>query len=192
MQIITKLPRDRSKKPPSPESLINHMRNDKAAYAVFADYMVRAVHGRCGYHQKAGSKSAMFSEFVPVSQEAFSLLLYKNGYKNWIWMHDMNATSSDDTDASNEEEKPGYLYTGTRTEKGALFTRRNNGWSKAGMEAFNSLYAKVKASRAADNGEFDTHYKTHWRSKNCVSKYKRRRVTETPAIDSICDDLVEE
>jgi hypothetical protein len=38
---------------------------------------------------------------------------------------------------------------------------------------------------------FDTHYKSHWRSKNCVSKYKKRRLTVTPAIVSICDDLVD-
>jgi hypothetical protein len=72
-----------------------------------------------------------------------------------------------------------------------MFTRRNGGWSEAGMEAFNSLCAKVKASRADDNGVFDTHCKSHWRSKNCVSKYKKRRLTVKPAIVSICDDLVD-
>jgi hypothetical protein len=185
------LPSNRSKNPPTPDALIDEMRHNKASYAAFADYMVRAVHGKCGYAQKAGSKSTMFSECIPVSQEAFALLLYKNGYNNWIWMNDNNASSSDGTDCSNDVEKPGYRYTGLRSEKGAMFTRRNGGWSEAGMEAFNSLHAKVKASRAADNGVFDTHYKSHWRSKNCVSKYKKRRLTVTPAIVSICDDLVD-
>jgi hypothetical protein len=164
------LPSDRSKNPPSPDALINEMRHNKASYAAFADHMVRAVHGKCGHAQKAGSKSRMFSEHIPVSQEAFALLLHKNGHNNWIWMNDMNASSSDGTDCSNDVEKPGYRCTGLRSEKGAMFTRRNGGWSEAGMEAFNSLHAKVKASRAADNGVFDTHCKSHWRSKNCVWK----------------------
>jgi hypothetical protein len=133
----------------------------------------------------------MFSECIPVSQEAFALLLCKNGHNNWIWMNDNNASSSDGTDCSNDVEKPGCRCTGLRSEKGAMFTRRNGGWSEAGMEAFNSLHAKVKASRAADNGVFDTHCKSHWRSKNCVSKYKKRRLTVTPAIVSMCDDLVD-
>jgi hypothetical protein len=186
------LPRDRSKNPPSPGALINEMRHNKASCAAFADCMVRAVHGKCGCAQKAaGSKSAMFSEFIPVSQEAFALLLCKNGCNNWIWMNDMNATSSDGTDCSNDAEKPGCRCTGLRSEKGAMFTRRNGGWSEAGMEAFSSLCAKVKASRAAGNGVFDTHHKSHWRSKNCVSKCKKRRLTVTPAIVSMCDDLVD-
>jgi hypothetical protein len=84
----------------------------------------------------------MFSEFIPVSQEAFALLLHKNGCNNW--MHDMNATSSDSTDCSDDAEKPGCLCTCLRSEKGALFTRRNGGWSEAGMEAFNSLCAEVQ------------------------------------------------
>lgn len=118
----------------------------------------------------------MFSEFIPVSHEAFALLLHKNGHSNWIWMYDMlNASSSDDTDASNDVEKPGHLCTCTRADKGAC-------WSGAGMEAFNSLHAKIKASRAANNGEFDTHYKIHWRSRNCVSKYRKRRLTDAPPL----------
>jgi hypothetical protein len=135
------LPSVQSKNPPSPDALINEMRHNKASCAAFADCMVRAVHRKCGCAQKAGSKSTVFSEFIPVSQEAFALLLHKNGCNNWIWMNDMNATSSDGTDYSNDVEKPGYRCTGLRSEKGAMFTRRNGGWSEVGMEAFNSLHA---------------------------------------------------
>jgi hypothetical protein len=133
----------------------------------------------------------MFSECIPVSQEAFALLLQKNGHNNWIRMNDNDVSSSDGTDCSNNVEKPGHRCTGLRSEKGAMFTRRNGGWSEAGMEAFNSLCAKVKASSADDNGVFDTHCKLHWRTKNCVSKYKKRRLTVTPAIVSMRDDLVD-
>jgi hypothetical protein len=190
MQMVTRLPGDRTKNPPSPESLINDMRNDKNTYALFADYMVRTVHGKCRYAQKAGSKEILFSDFIPVSQEAFALLLYKNGYKNWIWMHDMNASSSDDTDNSHDEEKPGYQYTSTKAEKGTLFTRRNGGWSEEGMREFNALYAKVKANRAANNGDFDSHYKMHWVETHKPPTTKRKR-TVRAAIVSICDDLVD-
>jgi hypothetical protein len=156
------LPSNRSKNPPAHDALIDEMRHNKASHAAFADCcMVRAVHGKRGCAQKAGSKSAMFGESIPVSQEAFALLMHKNGCNNWIWMNDNNASSSDGTDCSNDAEKPGCRCAGLRSEKGAMFTRRNGGWSEAGMEAFNSLHAKVKASRAADNGVFNTHCKSH-------------------------------
>jgi hypothetical protein len=153
--------------------------------------MVRAVHGKCGYALKAGSKSMMFSTFVTVSQEAFALLLYKNGYNNWLWKHN-NAATSDDTDADTEggETQPGYLYTSTGATEGSAFTTRNGGWSTEGMQEFNALYAKVKESRTTDRGKFDTHYKKHWRETKMASRYRRRQLKGTRVVvTTICDDL---
>jgi hypothetical protein len=166
------------------------MRKDKTGYSEFADYMVCAVHGKVAYAQSAGSKTTMFSSCIPVSQEAFALLLYKNGYNNWIWKNENGATSSDDSDPETEIN-PGFLYTNSNGVKGTAFTKRNNGWSEAGMQEFNKLCVKVKESRAADNTTFDAHYKTHWRATKCISKYKRRKVVALPAVVTIYDDLVD-
>jgi hypothetical protein len=187
---ITKGQGNYNKKPPTPETIIATLRTDPKLYSSFADFMVRAVHGKCGYAQKAGSKSMMFGDFVTVSQEAFTLLLYKNGYDNWIWKHNNMATSGD-TDATNEAaQMPPYLYTSTGATEGSAFTTRNGGWSSEGMQEFNALYAGVKESRAADQGSFDGLYKEHWRETKMVSKYKRRKVKDNRVVvTSVCDDL---
>jgi hypothetical protein len=177
------------KSPPTPEYIITKMREDKDAYSGFADYMLRTVHGKCGYSQKAGSRSRLLSDFVPISQEAFALLLYKNGYEDWLWKYN-EGVSSEDTDSS--DRRPGYKYTSAMATEGTAFTCRNGGWSPEGMKEFNRLYDLVEQSRTADNGSFDTHYKTHWREHRCVSKYKKRKRGIVPTVTSIRDDLVHE
>jgi hypothetical protein len=176
------------KSPPTPEYIIASMRDDRDAYGGFADYMIRAVHEKCGCSQKAGSKSRLLSKFVPISQEAFALLLYKNGYADWLWKHN-EGVSSEDTDSS---ERPGYKYTSAMATEGTAFTCRNGGWSPEGMKEFNRLYDLVEQSRTTDNGSFDAHYKTHWREHRCVSKYKKRKRGSVPTVTSIRDDLVHE
>jgi hypothetical protein len=162
------------------------MRTDKEQYSEFADWMVLAVHGKGRYSDRAGSIADIFSDFVPVSQEAFALLLYKNGYDNWLRMHN-NAVSS--SDEANEEEKPGYRYTNTKGCDGMVFTSRNGGWSQEGMETFNMLCNSVKDSRATDNGAFDEHCREHWRTTMRPSKYKRWRPTRQVQVATIYNDL---
>lgn len=173
-----------TKSPPSPNAIINTLRNDKAQYSQFADWMIRAVHGKTSYADKAGSRNEVFSAFVTISQEAFALLLYKNGYENWIWMHNNAATSEEDDD-----DKPGYLYTNIRGRDGLVFTSRNGGWSAEGMEEFNRLCSKVKGSRLEDKGSFDEHYREHWIETKRPSKYKRQRPNRQIQVASIYNDL---
>ena len=163
------------------------MRTNKTGYSEFADWIIRAMHGKCGYADKAGSRNGLFSNIVPISQEAFALLLYKNGYDNWIWSHN-NAATSDETDET-EDEKPAYKYTNTKGREGMIFTSRNGGWSAEGMQEFNRLYGKVKESRRDDQGAFDTHYKDHWMTTKKQSKYKKKRASREVHVTSIMNDL---
>ena len=117
------------------------------------------------YADKAGSRNEVFGTLVPISQEAFALLLYKNGYENWIWMHNNAATSEEDDD-----DKPGYLYMNTRGRDRLVFTSRNGGWSAVGMEEFNRLCSKEKGSHLDDKGSLDGFYKEHWRATKRPSK----------------------
>jgi hypothetical protein len=114
------------------------MRNDDKVYCESADYMVRAVHGKCGYAPKAGSKSMMFSTFIPISQEAFALL-YKNGYNNYSGCTIMQLP--DDTDADTEGESQAICTPAQELRK-ALHSLPEMGWSTEGMQEFNALYAK--------------------------------------------------
>jgi hypothetical protein len=53
--------------------------------------MICAVHGKSCYCVEASN--TLFEELVSPSQEAFTLLLYKNGYMNWVWMQNESGTS---------------------------------------------------------------------------------------------------
>jgi hypothetical protein len=86
----------------------------------------------------------MFGELVSSSQEAFTLMLYKNGYKHWLWMQNESGTSDTSTGgfdgASNGLE---YLYT-ARTRD---LTSINGGRLRSGMLKYNELYIKAKEDR---------------------------------------------
>ena len=99
-------------------------------------------------------------------------------------MHN-NAVTSDKDD----DEKPGYLYTNTRGRDGLVFTSRNGGWSAEGMEEFNRLCSKVKASRLEDKGSFDDHYREHWIATKRPSKYKRQQPNRQILVATIYNDL---
>jgi hypothetical protein len=79
---IAKTSKDRSANPPTPEELMEDtgLRKSVAGYTEFADRMVRAVYGKSRYNPS--SNTTLFEDFISPSQEAFALLLYKNGYEN--------------------------------------------------------------------------------------------------------------
>jgi hypothetical protein len=122
--------------------------------------VIYVIHGKRQYGEKAAK--TLFGDLVSPSQEAFTLLLYRNGYQNWVWMHNesilLSEASEDSTgnfDGTLMEGSPGYLYT-VRTID---LTSRNGGWSRSGMLKYNELYLKVKDEQVADKGKFDTDYK---------------------------------
>lgn len=185
MKNITRVAGNHLKSPPVPEDIITSMRKDKEQYSEFADWIIRSVHGKCGYADKAGSQIDRLGTFIPISQEAFALLLYKNGYDNWLWMHN-NAATSEETE---DEEKPGYRYTNKKEGDGLVFTSRNGGWSAEGMIEYNRLCKLVTDDRRDDRGEFDLHYREHWRSTMKPSKYKKQRRTRENPVVAIYTDL---
>jgi hypothetical protein len=130
---------------------------------------------------------ALFDDLVSPSLEAFALLLYKNGYENWVWMHN-NACLTSDVSDDTEEECPNYKHT-TRT--GGDFTSRNGVWSRDGMSLYNDLHKMAKTDRETNNGSFGKLYKLH-RVEMCGRKWKwkRKRNDGGPGEQlTTCDDL---
>ena len=185
---IAKTSKDCVADPPTPDELMGDdgMRKNIGNYTEFADRMVRAVYGKSRY--SPGSSTTLFEDLVSPSQEAFALLLYKNGYENWVWMHNhasMTSDGSDDTGETGDEEAcPHYKY----TKRTGDFTSRNGGWTREGMELFNDLYKKVKEDRQSDNGAFGIVYREH-RVCLCGKKRKRRTTDGAQYQQAICGDL---
>ena len=179
--------------PPSPEEVERTLRKDTMQYTEFADKMIRAVHGKIRYAESATRD--LFDDIVSPSQEAFTLLLYRNGYQHWLWKHGESLTSSGTSDVtdgdmgSSSDAGPGYQYT-TGRFTGEVVTTRNGGWSRTGMLKFNELYEAVKESRKEDKGAFSNEYKAHWLDKS-TRKRKRKHDDNTggPRVLKISDDL---
>ena len=164
-------------------------------YSEFADKMIRAVHGKVRYAESAIKQ--LFDDMVSPSQEAFTLLLYRNGYEHWLWKHGETLAPSGTSDVTEGETGcssdggPGYQYTsGNRFTSGEGVTMRNGGWSRTGMLKFNELYEAVKESRQEDKGAFSKEYKEHMIDKS-TRRRKRKRDDNTggPRVLKISDDL---
>jgi hypothetical protein len=164
-------------------------------YSEFADKMIRAVHGKVRYAESAIKE--LFDDMVSPSQEAFTLLLYRNGYEHWLWKHGETVAPSGTSDVtegetgSSSDGGPGYQYTnGNRFASGEGMTTRNGGWSRTGMLKYNELYEAVKESRNEDKGAFSKEYKEHWIDKS-TRRRKRKRDDNTggPRVLKISDDL---
>jgi hypothetical protein len=118
-------------------------------------------------------------DLISPSQEAFTLLLYRNGYNNWVWRHNHASVSSEGSYDSNvtfkgdgEEDEDGCpKYSYTKRTAGD-FTSRNGGWSRDGMKKYNTLYKKVQDDRIANAGAFSEVYRAH---RAHISRQKRKR-----------------
>ena len=155
-------------------------------YTNFADRMIRAVHGKIRYTESV--VNIRLDDLVSPSQEAFTLLLYRNGYQKWIWLHDKAFSSSGVSDTTDGEGgTPGYQYTTQRRD----LTSRNGGWSRAGMLKFNEMYKMVQENRDRDKGGFSTEYMEHCLEKK-NRKRKRKRISNVVEQSlKISDDLGE-
>ena len=144
------------------------MRRNRLQYAEFTDRMIRAVHGKSRYGEKA--VHTLFGSLVSPSQEAFTMLLYRNGYQKWVWMHNGSVSSgaSEGSHGDTSDGFPEYVYTARSSD----LTSRNGGWSRTGMLKYNDLYKQVKKDRLEDNGAYDREYIAHYMEK---SKNKRKQ-----------------
>jgi hypothetical protein len=127
---IAKTSKDRTADPPTPEELMadTGLRKSVAGYTDFEDRMAHAVYGKSRY--SPSSNTTLFEDVISPSKEAFALLLYKNGYENWVWMHNhacLTSDGSEDTvggETESEEDCPQYKY---RQRTVGAFTSRNGG-----------------------------------------------------------------
>jgi hypothetical protein len=136
---------NRQEDPPEPDEVETSMRETKR-YIEFADRMIRAVHGKSIFSSKAATTD--FEDLVMPSQEAFTPPLHRNGYKNWVSVHDTSAMTSSSQE-SEADQRPAYQYT---TRKHADLTSRNG--SREGNDKYVELYDRVKQDRLIDNGVF--------------------------------------
>ena len=149
--------------PPTPDELEKEMRKDKDVYIQFVIRMVAPVYGKEMWNEVAGKTN--LSAFVTTSQEAFALLLYKNGYEAWAWM---NSDSSSSSDGVGTEKSPPFKYT-SRSE--THIRARSSGWTMEGLNAFNKLYARVVEDRRQNGKVFDEALLKYYDEK----KSKKRR-----------------
>jgi hypothetical protein len=187
---ITKTTKERKPDPPKPEDFlaVDGLRGNATRYTEFVDRMIRAVNGKSRYDPS--SSTTLLDDLVPPSQEAFALLLYKNGYENWLWMHNhacMTSDGSDVTVGENDEVGcPSYKYTRRRGD----LTSRNGGWTREGMNLFNELYRKVRADRLNDNGAFAKVYREH-KARLLIGKKRKRGCTTRQEAVAVSNDLEE-
>jgi hypothetical protein len=187
---ITKTTKERKPDPPKPEDFlaVDGLRGNATRYTEFADRMIRAVNGKSRYDPS--SSTTLLDDLVPPSQEAFALLLYKNGYENWLWMHNHACMTSDGSDVTvgGEDEVgcPSYMYTRRRGD----MTSRNGGWTRDGMDLFNELYRKVRADRLNDNGAFAKVYREH-KARLLLGKKRKRSCTTRQDPVAVSNDLDE-
>ena len=170
--------------PPKPDILEMEMRTNGKQYIQFVTRMLPPVYGKEIWNEVAGK--TMLANFVTASQEAFALLLYKNGYEAWSWMLSDSSSSSDGEEIG-APAVPTFKYT-SKSKNGV--TGRNSGWTVEGLTAFNTLYAMVTQDRE-DNGDvFDEALLKYYKERNTKKRGrvpvedrgKRQRLT-------ICDDL---
>jgi hypothetical protein len=151
--------------------------------------MIRAVHGKSRYGDTA--RNTMFDTLISKSQEAFTLLLYNNGYNNWVWSatNDPGSNSDGSTETggnTTDSNCPQYGYTSRNKEE---LTGRNGGWSREGMVKYNELYKRVAADRAVDKGAFEQMYMEHRNSKFKRARKRKRGLDINPV--AILDDLAD-
>jgi hypothetical protein len=170
--------------PPKPDKLEMEMRTNGKQYIQFVTRMLPPVYGKEIWNGAASKKK--LSEFVTASQEAFALLLYKNGYEAWSYLSS-DTSSSSDGDGIEAPVVPTFRYTSRSNNR---VTGRNSGWTVEGLTAFNTLYGMVAKDRA-DNGEvFDDALLKYYEERN--TKKRRRAPVEdrgTRQRLKICDDL---
>jgi hypothetical protein len=125
---IAKTNKDRLDDPPKPEEYVeNGLRSKVAGYTEFADRMIRAVYGKSSY--SPSSSTVLFDDLISPSQEAFALLLYNNGYENWVWMNNNACMTSDGSDATTADGGGGG-----RWDVLVIDSQKGQVTSRAGME----------------------------------------------------------
>ena len=155
--------------PPKPDTLEKEMRKESEQYIEFVICMLPPVYGKEIWSEVA--EKTKLSAFVTASQEAFALVLYKNGYETWSWMQSDSPSSSLDGDGIETEQRPKFKYT-SRSESHIM--ARNSGWTLEGLDAFNILYTRVVKDREENVDVFDKALLKYYEE----MKIKKRRTVQ--------------
>jgi hypothetical protein len=178
--------------PPAPEELAADLRANQGQHTVFADHMIRAIHGKSRYGEAA--ERITFDSLISKSQAAFTLLLYENGYKNWVWAsrNDLGSASDASADA-NTDSSDGTCPTHGFTERGREgLPSRNGGWSLEGMKKYNELHKRVTEDQISDAGAFrKAEDREHREAKRSKGRKRKRGNADQMIILTISDDLGE-
>ena len=118
------------------------MRKDTTGkYRDFIEYFVSCVVKKLYYKEQRCL--TLISDFVSVSDEAFTILILENNFDCWCNMVTKKVTSS---------TKMIRKYTNGGSSKGAnASSQRFKGWSKEGLCCFNKLYDLVEEDMKGDH-----------------------------------------
>jgi hypothetical protein len=177
--------------PSAPEELAADLRANQEQHTVFADHMIRAVHGKCRYGEAA--ERITFDSLISKSQAAFTLLLHENGCKNWVWASRNDPGSASDASAdANTDSSDGTCPTHGFTERGREgLPSRNGGWSLEGMKKHNELHKRVTEDRISDTGAFGKACREHREAKRSKGRKRKRGNADQMIVLTISDDLGE-
>jgi hypothetical protein len=115
------------------------------------------------------------------------MLLYRNGYQKWVWMHN-GSVSSEASEGSHGDTShgfPGYVYIARSSD----LTRINGGWSRTGMLKYKNLYKQVKKDRLEDNVAYHREYTAHYVEKTKNNRKRRRNNGSQLRSLTVSDDI---
>ncbi len=147
---------------------------DRVAYTLFCDEVLSLVVGRNEW--KVTSMSKKISEFVTVSDEAFGLLLMENSWELWKQMGERARKGEDIGNAKRgSDDERGGLNTKFTMNGGHV--KKNQGWSKEGLQRFVALVKEVQDDRNTNNAKTDgttlTFEEEYMAKQNTKKKRKR-------------------
>ena len=117
---------------------------DKDTYRGFLDICVSAFFSKHTF--RTLMKEKLLSEFVTVSEEAFSLLSLENNINRWEWMANVEDSDEDDLETPTAVNPPNLLYQ-TNPKKRKDCRVSAGPWKKIGLERMNDLLEKVAKAR---------------------------------------------
>ena len=131
-----------SDKLPDPDE-IECLREDATGdYMVFCQHILRGAIGATKWREN--SCTNLLTQFCPASLEIYAVMCYINCYDVWRerFNQQINSARSATTTGDNQDKRQRMTF--KYTVRGA---KRNEGWSKAGIQKYNELLTKVKAQR---------------------------------------------
>jgi hypothetical protein len=117
---------------PTEEELLAPRDSAKAFFA-FTSYFLPCTVGKVEYNLRA--PNVRVSEFVTVSDEAYTMIVIENSYKRWL-------AEANDPDKVNRENWPNALWTAD-PQGACLF----NGWKREGITKYGKLMFAIRDRR---------------------------------------------